>query len=298
MTRQIRFVAPAALGNGAGPAGAPIDDSYAAAFDLLVDACAVRAFATQNAVLGAPEPSWLGRVYPGRRIETAVARRLFLDMLAGGGVLCVLVGEPALRLETSWDGFVYADVPDDRRSVAGQLRRLGMTVDEDVPEEPDEAQSPAIPADESFWTEVRAAVPEDRPALVLECWANGAFGERWFAAARPELGAVRAQLRPRSTVAVYPDVPIHRVSRGRLREEVVSMSRVLDGLVVFPADAGIALAPSRTYSAGIEGVPDDELPPYEELAFFFSPEEEPDDPAGPRAVVPDPDGVVRAPWSC
>ncbi|MGK5678850.1 hypothetical protein [Actinoplanes sp. URMC 104] len=273
MTRQLRLT-PVEPGDAAGPAGA--------AFDLLTGALGVRAFETHAAIVTEPEPPWLGRVYPGRRLDVATARRLFLDMLAGRGVVCVLAGEPSLRLETSWDGVFYASVPPDRADLEGELRRLGLRVAEAPADE--EPEEPGPGADDAFW----AAVPF--PALILECWAGGVLGQRWI---RAESDAVRSHVRPRSTVAAYPGVPVHRAGREGLREAVASMDRLLDSVVVFPAGADTAVLPSRTYTAGIKDVPDDDLPPYGDLAFFFFPEEE-----VPSAVVPDADGVVRAPLSC
>ena len=146
MTRQLRLVVPDRSGDSAGPVGA----------DTLHDDLGRTAGVRLEERLDALRPR--GRrpriaadrcdleAVAGRRLEVGTARRLFLEMTAGRGVVCVLAGEPSLRLETSWDGVFYADVPAARPDLDDALGRLGLQVSESPAEEEPEEEPKPLPA--------------------------------------------------------------------------------------------------------------------------------------------------------
>ncbi|QIQ02952.1 hypothetical protein [Streptomyces liangshanensis] len=142
----------------------------------------------------------------------------------------------------------------------------------------------------------RAAVG-GAPTLVLERWAHGAYGHRWYLVEDGGLLPVAGSVRRQSLVTAFLGVETRWAARSALPRAVESTSADDDQrVVVFVRSGGVAL---RTVVCG-EGIPlpgEDELPPGDEFGVFGWPEEGDAGVAFLQGVVPGADGELVARWS-
>jgi hypothetical protein len=296
----IRFHLPFAID---GPGGVPsvgvgeIVVQYAKVVDFLADHFSVSDFEIRRPILSKPSPVWLGDVYQGRVIDLATTIRLFAHMVHGRGVHCVLASGSLLRIELSFDYFVYIEFADGEEEVALGLRSLGMIVEPAhlLDEEDDGVDMPIVRVDSNFWGQVREIVASGYPfdALVVERRAYGPFGQSWYRVQKYNLDQVEAHCRARSTVRVFLGITLHSAHRSDIRAAVESTLGHATPIIVLSAVSGFE-SRSHIFEAGIGAIIDDDLPEGDELVFFPYPESESDYDRFLEGVVPDSDGVVRA----
>lgn len=227
-----------------------------------------------------PLPVELAWLRNGVSVSPDEGADLFVAMLGRGTSPSFrLLGADVLRIEESWDGWVFLpttqevyealeDLPDEHLEIGWR------------PSEPD-VMKVDIPvktvADEVFWAKVRAAA-QNRATLLSERWAFGACGSRWFLLTPENVDEVIAVMQPGSlvSVAAAPDLRVRLLDKGFTAFEA-------------PLEPG-----ELAYREVPFGVDDDELAQVTGAGFnlFVSDVEL----AVLYAVVPDSDGVVRHQW--
>ncbi|MEV0039083.1 hypothetical protein [Streptomyces sp. NPDC050804] len=271
------------------------EDRYIAAANLLARAVGTDRFILRHVFLPQPAPSWLGEVYDGRTVGLETALRLLRENLRGGSP-SVLLESGQLQIAVETDFYLSARIPESAIGALVEIEKMGLYPIR-VPWEQDEEQPVSRPADDRFWAEVatRAASTEGRTrTLVLERWAHGDHGHRWYLVGEGGLPSVARSVRSQSLVTAFFDAEIRWAPRGEIARAVDLLRADNDDpcVVVFPLSGSGAL---RTLTCG-EGTPlpgEAELPPGSEFGFFVWPYE---DVVFTQAVVPGEDGRIVAEW--
>jgi hypothetical protein len=235
-------------------------------------------------------PPDLAGYHDGAQVPLAVALELVRVMLRGNGAWCRLEAADRFFVHVGYDQYVYVGsaLPCPRAVALTHRRGLFAEPIRCSPYDPrfdDDDPGPRRPADAVFWAELQA-LAGDRGAVVLQ---EGylANASRWHRVTAEEATALRGRLAPRSWLRVWPDLSaeVAAVLAG-LPEEGLSeiVWQDADGRITslkadetdYPA-LPAALAGARAAMV---------LPGYE-------------DGRGPllAAVLPDPDGVLRARWA-
>ncbi|MFJ9844162.1 RNA-binding protein [Kitasatospora sp. NPDC101155] len=248
---------------------------------------AVEDFACESGVtrLAVREPHAPSPYHDGEEIPLSVAVEVVRGMLRGDGFYCRLEAAGRFEVHIGWDLYMYlgSRVPCPR--AVERTRALGLFPEplSASPYEPEERSDEQRPADETFWARLRHLLLE-QSLLLEEGYLHNAT--RWHRLTPDTLETVRAGLAPRAMLSVWPD----------LSTDVAAVLADLpqDG----PAELVWEDAQGRISSMGTE---EPEPADLAELA------------AGARAaallscctddrkplltaVLPDPDGVLRARW--
>ncbi|MYW68311.1 hypothetical protein GTY65_30185 [Streptomyces sp. SID8379] len=214
----------------------------------------------------------------GTEVQAPQAIDLVEEMAAGRGPYACLSAPGRLQIESGWDGAVHLCTT---QAVAADL--AGLRGDDvilrwrDGAPEPTEILNPVVAvADESFWATV--AEVSERFTLLCERWAYGAYGWRWFRVTRENAAELARLVRPRSLVCVATEPDLH--PRPELLE---------DNFTAFSAPLLPGELAYRSYPGGADSLAE---VMGEGFSLMLA-----DKAMGDRcAVVPDPDGVLRAQW--
>ncbi|MFJ6355005.1 RNA-binding protein [Streptomyces sp. NPDC092046] len=157
--------------------------------------------------LGGLFPTDLTGYHDGAEVSLPVALELVRVMLRDHGAWCRLEAGDVFTVHVGWDQYVY--VGSDRlcADAVARTRELGL-FPEALPTSPYAAQldEPEVTevADEDFWERIRTTLDSRQTALLEEAYARNAA--RWHRLTAANLDAVRAGLRPRALVTVWPDL--------------------------------------------------------------------------------------------
>ncbi|MGI5175875.1 hypothetical protein ACQEVZ_06030 [Dactylosporangium sp. CA-152071] len=230
-------------------------------------------------------PPDLAGFHDGAQIDLAVGLELVRVMLRENGAWCRLELDDRFLVHVGYDQYMYVGSEVPCPVAVAEARKLGLFV-EPIPESPwayeFENTDERRPADGAFWTEVGAQA-EAHGSLLLE--ATAVVNRPAFHRLTPgALATVRDQLAPRTMLAVWPDLSsdvgavlgdlpgglftmVWQDQQGRINQQVCD-GRLHDELRAMVSGARAA---TIIYSNGIAMLA--------------------------RAIVADPDGVVRARWA-
>ncbi|MCX4825652.1 hypothetical protein OG883_38560 [Streptomyces sp. NBC_01142] len=273
-----------------------VEDVYVSAVESVANAVGVDRLELRNVILNQPAPCWLGHIYDGRVVDLKTALLLVRAMLRDGWISCSLESSDILRVGVVTDFYLSVEIQPGAIGSLANVERLGLyPVQVDCWSE-DCGDIPLVSrlADEGFWEEVAAGAAVARSAMVvLERWAEGSCGHRWFLVEDENLAAVARSVRSQSLVTAFFDPRIRRASRSHFRR-AVSSSVVDDSpVVIFARSAGGDALDVLTWGEGDALPSEAELPAGDELGFFVWPNE---DALFVRAVVPGEDGRIVARW--
>ena len=231
-------------------------------------------------------PEGLAGYYDGAPVSLDVARQLVRAMLRDTGAWCRLETTDHFWIHVGYDQYLYISSSTPCEHAAAVTRQLGLFA-EPIPASPyipEPADPPAHPADDAFWTEVANLVTERGPLLLEEGFLQNL--SRWHRLTIERLEYVRARLTARSRLLLWPD----------LSTDVTAALSVLRGdgsQVVWEDQAGVIA------SSYVENEPSaalrNELANARAIAVLsiYLDERHP----LRTAVLPDPDGFVRARWT-
>ncbi|WP_246212303.1 S1 RNA-binding domain-containing protein [Streptomyces abyssomicinicus] len=226
--------------------------------------------------------------HDGALVPVAAGLELVRVMLRDSGAWCRLEAEGAFTVHVGWDQYLYIGSSRPCEAALTRTRALGLFPErlerspyDFTPEEPAYVQRPA---DADFWARLHWTVSTHRAVFLQESFASNT--SRWHRLTRDNAETVRAQLVPRSQLAVWPDLltdvdtalaslPDEGLVEIVLEDENGQITSTVADETQFEA------VTSRLVSARAAGT----LSVYagEDLPLF-------------TAVLPDSDGVLRARW--
>ncbi|GGV35117.1 hypothetical protein [Streptomyces griseoflavus] len=281
MTAEL-VVSPSDRQVRASLADAPAWNAYAVDLrrflDVVIEACGADRLEVSELLVSQPLPDRYRTLRNGMQAGPAEAMDLAERMAAGLGPYCRLVAPGRLRVESGWDGALHLTMdPAVARALngrAGDNLSLDWRASEPDPEEEPGRVDDVV--DDAFWGSVRAVA--DGLVLLCERWAHGAYGCRWFRVTAGNAAEVAQAVQPRSLlcVAANPDL---RLDEGILEEDFTAFQAPLTpGRLTYRAYPGGADSLVDVTEGGMSFMLADAVL------------------AGWCAVVPDPDGVIRAMW--
>lgn len=233
-------------------------------------------------------PADLAGYHDGAQIPVAVGLELVRAMLRDNGAWCRLEAADTFSIHVGWDQYVYVSSASACERAVAITHELGLFA-EPIPESPylpELADSPAQAADDTFWRNVADLIAERGPVLLEEGFLGNA--SRWHRLTAERLRDIRAGLTPRSRLLLWPDLSGDISSMLTAQPEDGSTSEVIwedqSGAITsryvekedYPA-LRAELASAR--AAAVLSIYEDERHPLM------------------AAVLPDPDGVLRARWT-
>jgi small subunit ribosomal protein S1 len=233
-------------------------------------------------------PPNLAGFHDGAEVPVGTAVELVRAMLRDSGAFCSLEVEGRFFVHIGWDQYMYIGSSERCEDAVARTCALGLFPErlpaspyEQAFDEPGEQR----PADADFWARLRVSVA-DRVAALLE--ENHLLNvSRWHRLTTGDLDAVRAALAPRARLTVWPD----------LSDDVAA------ALATFPDDGIAEFVWEQRDGRIVSAVADDTQ--FAELAARLTgdaravavlPVTEDDRHPLFTAVMPDPDGVLRARW--
>lgn len=232
-------------------------------------------------------PSGPAGFHDGAEVPLAVGLELVRAMLRDNGAWCRLEVEGTFAAHVGWDQYLYVGSSRPCPDALALTRALGL-----FPERLDaspygfEDEEPGIqrPADDRFWAYLRRAVDDGVAGLLEETYVDG--GTRWHHLTGDSVDGIRTALAPRARLEVRPPLspdvetvlstlPTDATSECVWRDEHGVMHSVLADETDFPE-----LLPLVAGATAAAIVPLST----EDRARLFT------------AVMPDPDGVLRARW--
>lgn len=231
-------------------------------------------------------PPDLEGFHDGAEVPLAVGLELVRAMLRDNGAFCSLEVEDRFFLHIGWDQYMYIGTSEICESAVALARSLGLfpePLEASPYENPFDEPGEQRPADTDFWAGVRAAVAggaailEEGPVLNVS---------RWHRLTTENLNEVRARLTPRARVTVWPDLstdvaavlaalPAEDTLEFVWEDDAGRITSIIADEAVFP-ELTETLASARALAARSVAI-DDHRPLF-------------------AAVLPDPDGVLRARW--
>ncbi|GAA3762715.1 small subunit ribosomal protein S1 [Spinactinospora alkalitolerans] len=226
--------------------------------------------------------------HDGAQVPLSVGLDLVRAMLRDSGAWCRLEIEDKFAVHVGWDQYVYVGSSGPCDDASARTRALGLfperldasPYDAAFDDEPGEQR----PADEVFWARLRRCVAMRQAAILEEGHVHNA--SRWHRLTEDTLDAVRARLAPRARLAVWPDLStdVDAVLAALPDEGPVELVwEDGDGLItgtIADENRYRALAAQVADARGAAAL---SLNVGERHPLF-------------TAVLPDPDGVLRARW--
>jgi len=233
-------------------------------------------------------PEDLSGYHDGAAVSLDVARELLRGMLRDHGAWCCLEVEGRFTAHVGYDQYLYlaSSAPPDR--ALSCIESSGLFA-ERIDESPYLWQSddpPARAADSTFWDEVRALVISRGPLMLEETFVQNA--SRWHHLTLDRIEQVRAGLTPRARLLIWP---APSTDLRALRKDLRRALRDGFAHVVSQGQDGVLtdrhLFRRREVKAALTGV----------RAAMVMPVTVDEHHPLVTAVLPDPDGVVRARWT-
>lgn len=274
------------------------EDLYISAVESLADAVSADRFELRNVILNEPAPSWLGDVYDGKLVDLRTALLLVRSMLRNGLISCVLESRDVLRIGVETDFYLSVEIQQDAVEHLTNVERLGLHAVQVACWAEDDGDTPIVsrPADSEFWAEVTESARAARSTMVLERWARGSYGYRWYLVENGDPLPVTGWVRPQSLVTAFFDLKIRWVSRsGLIRSVGSAMVEDLPVVIFARSPSGGALE-TLTCGEGVALPSESELPVGGEFGFFVWPDEEASNSRLSQAVVPGHGGRIVARW--
>ncbi|MFJ5708032.1 RNA-binding protein [Streptomyces sp. NPDC093105] len=238
-------------------------------------------------------PSGLAGFHDGAEVPLAVGLELVRAMLRDNGAWCRLEVEETFAVHVGWDQYLYVGSSRPCPDALALTRALGL-----FPERLDaspyrfEDEEPGIqrPGDDAFWAELRRAVDTGVAGLLEETYADG--GTRWHrlsvhsADSADSADRIRTALAPRARLEVWPPLsPDVETVLATLPADATfecvwqDAHDVLHSVLADETDLPelLPLVADATAAAVLPLSVDDRVPLF-------------------TAVMPDPDGVLRARW--
>ena len=252
--------------------------------------------------------SGLAGYHDGAQVSVPVALELVRGMLRDGGAWCRLEADGEFSVHVGWDQYVYIGSSKPCDLARSRTRQLDLFAEPLAAspyavsfDEPGEQR----PADDDFWSSVHLATPRGGAVLLEEGYVHN--DSRWHrlpaSLAQVDREALRSRLAPRALLTVWPDV---------LSPDIVAVLRALPGgpgaeysVTVLREDRAGGITGrlfDEDHEADLRGHLADAraaaiLPAQPEVVNEL---DDSQDTSGRRplftAVLPDPDGVLRARW--
>ena len=293
--RQGRYTGPEDTDSDRGP----LEAAYLEAVAAFAEESGVGFLSVREPGLG-PEPAadalgsadlYLGGTagfHDGARVPLRVALELVRAMLRGGA-WCRLEAEGAFAVHVGWDQYLYVSSARRCPRAVARTRALGL-FPEPLDASPYDIAFDTEPgaqriADAGFWARLHWCAAAGRAGLLEEEYATGAV--RRHLLTPDTVQRVRAGLAPRARLTVWPPLSrdVGAVLSGLPREDPAELVWADAEGVVRAADIeegtgpeqAAALAPGARAAVLLPVYLDDRAPLL-------------------TAVLPDPDGVLRARW--
>ncbi|MER5866702.1 RNA-binding protein [Kitasatospora sp. NPDC002040] len=268
----------------------PVLAAYLAAVRAFAVEAGVERLAIREPGLGSPDtrlPDGVTAYHDGAEVTLDQAIALLRGMLRGDELFCRLEAEGHFFVHVGWDQYVYVGsavpCPEAVRRTAG----LGLFAErlDCSPCEPEPEPGEQCPADDRFWARLAAAVADGRVGLLEEAYVQNQT--RWHRLTVPGLDAVRDGLAPRAQLSAWPGPgeDVAAVLGSLSAEESAELvwedrDGRLHSLLVWDEEelAELPAIAERARAATVLSLNADERKP------LLS------------AVLPDPDGVLRARW--
>ncbi|MFJ5231361.1 RNA-binding protein [Kitasatospora sp. NPDC088391] len=237
-------------------------------------------------------PGGRAALHDGLRVPLATARELVRAMLRDHGLWCRLEDGDRFTAHVGRDQYLYlgSHAPCERalaRTAAAGLFPERIDASPYDHRDEDEPPGPARPADRVFRDRLRHCVESGAVALLEEQYADN--DTRWHRLTPATLDAVLAGLAPRARLAARPD-PFTALPAATAALRALPADELVE-LLVDPPDGRItaALAGAAEHLAALAALPVGSRAALLPLAL---------DERRPllTAVLPDPDGVLRARW--
>jgi hypothetical protein len=215
-----------------------VEHLYVVCVERLLDTFGYEWMLVGQPRLGIPLPGWLPGFRNGTRLGREHIFAVLRGMLRGVPVGCVFESaDGLLRVTVGFDYYLMVEVPPDRRASVGQAVPPGLFVlaEQDPPVE----AYVATLADGAFWSGLKEeAAATGECVWILEQWAHGCWGERWFLAAADHIDDVRAAVGPNSIIRAGFGVEFEVVEPGRYFDESTVASAGLSHLRAFAYPPG------------------------------------------------------------
>lgn len=240
----------------------------------------------------------LAGFHDGALVPLSAGLALLRAMLRDNGAWCRLEAEGAFAVHVGWDQYVYVGSSEPCHGALAKARELGLfperidaspyDADLDLDLDRDEHSGVQRPADDEFWTRLETCVVSWKTALLEEGYVANA--SRWHRLTAESLAATRARLAPRARLTVWPDLS-------------TDVGAVLDALPAAAAAGGAV----EVIWEGEDGQITSTIADKTDLAKLSGklataraivaiPLTVDDRHPLMTAVLPDPDGVLRARW--
>ncbi|QUF04702.1 hypothetical protein KCV87_00720 [Actinosynnema pretiosum subsp. pretiosum] len=170
---------------------------------MIANKAGVESFEIMNLSANGPLSRRLPWMYNGSVIPSFAGVEMAVDMASGNGPYCELIAKGKMVLFAGWDGALSLVVGPDvleevecfDRFLVG-FRFLSLDLETFEPEGLVEKS-----ADRTFWSDVASVV--DGVTLVVEHWAHGLHGKRWFRVTADNLDMIAADMSVGSMVEVF-----------------------------------------------------------------------------------------------
>ncbi|MFG1942173.1 RNA-binding protein [Nonomuraea sp. NPDC048826] len=235
-------------------------------------------------------PPDLTGYHDGAQVPLPVALELVRAMLRENGAWCRLEAEDQFFVHVGYDQYVYVGSARPCPNAVMLTHRRGLFAEpiDQSPYDPHLDEADPIqrrPADDAFWTELDALVREQGAVVLEEGYLSNAA--RWHRITLDEVAQTRSRLAPRARLLIWPDLStdVDAALAGLPPEGLVDIiwqnpQGHITGLTVDETDyPGLlpTLAEARAILV-LSGYQDENTPLM-------------------AAVLPDPDGVLRARWT-
>ncbi|MEV0811105.1 hypothetical protein [Micromonospora sp. NPDC050200] len=227
--------------------------------------------------------------HDGAQVRLDHALELVRLMLGGDGGWCRLEAGEDFFIHVGWDQYVYVGSSVDCRRAVSFTRERGLFA-EPIPGSPydpeaTEDDTDVRPADAAFWAELTELVERHGAALLEEGYLHNA--SRWHRLTTSTVATIRDKLTPRARLLVWPDLStdVPAVLYSLPDEGLVEVvwqdraGRITSHLIDESDQPALRARLADAHAATALSAYADERRPL--LA----------------AVLPDPDGVLRARWS-
>jgi hypothetical protein len=129
-----------------------------------------------------------------------------------------------VRLGVAFDFYLMVEVAEDLRQLVERALPAGLFILRE--QEPPSDELITRPANDDFWLALREQALESPSEIwILEQWAYGSWGERWYLARADQLRDVRLAMHANSAVRAGSDLDV----------EVVDLRSYFDGFAEMPA---------------------------------------------------------------